>query len=202
MKGLVAKTSVHSVSNPDTCSLRRALGSEIHKWDNWAPIVYLSSFRSSFCSSEFKQVCWKEAISGGLLPHNSSFRSFTALSAPSFFFSILFAVALVDMRQGGHSFSNHCFRISLWFPFGLRYVQSLPSVPGSSFRTPALASTGSCRLEKYSQPESWVMFYLMGIFRTSSPGGNVSGNPERTAPKRQEGRGSLQQRAGSLHARR
>ena len=57
-------------------------------------------------------------------------------------------------------------------------------------RTPVLASTGSCRLEKYSQLESWVMFYLMGIFRTSSPGGNVSGHPERTAPKRQEGRGS------------
>ena len=28
------------------------------------------------------------------------------------------------------------------------------------------------------------MLYLVGIFRTSSPGDNISSNPERTAPRR------------------
>ena len=45
------------------------------------------------------------------------------------------------------------------------------------------------------------MFYLAGIFRTSGPGGSISSNPERTAPRRQWGKPGyievLQQRAGS-----
>ena len=48
------------------------------------------------------------------------------------------------------------------------------------------------------------MFYLAGIFRTSSPGDTISNNPERTS----RGRGEpgymevLQQRAGSLNVKR
>ena len=45
------------------------------------------------------------------------------------------------------------------------------------------------------------MFYLAGIFRTSSPGGSISSNPEKTAPRRQGGEPGyievLQQRADS-----
>ena len=50
------------------------------------------------------------------------------------------------------------------------------------------------------------MFYSVGIFRTSSPGGSISSNPERTALRRQAGEpghiGVLQQRAGSLNVKR
>ena len=50
------------------------------------------------------------------------------------------------------------------------------------------------------------MFYSAGIFRTSSPGGSISSNPERTAPRRRSGEpgyiGVLQQRAGSLNIKR
>ena len=42
-----------------------------------------------------------------------------------------------------------------------------------------------CQLKKYSQPKSWVIFYSAGIFRTSSLGGSISSNPERTALRRQ-----------------
>ena len=31
------------------------------------------------------------------------------------------------------------------------------------------------------------MFYLVGIFRTLSPGDSISNNPDRTAPRRQDG---------------
>ena len=45
------------------------------------------------------------------------------------------------------------------------------------------------------------MFYLVGIFRTSSLGGSISSNPERTALRRRGGRPGyievLQRRAGS-----
>ena len=44
------------------------------------------------------------------------------------------------------------------------------------------------------------MFYLVGIFSPSSPGGSISSNPERTAPGGEVGAkyiGVLQQRAGS-----
>ena len=45
------------------------------------------------------------------------------------------------------------------------------------------------------------MFYLEGIFRTSNSGGNISSNPERTAPRRQDGEPGytemLQQSTGS-----
>jgi len=49
---------------------------------------------------------------------------------------------------------------------------------------------------------SWrVMFYLAGMFRTSSSGGIISSNPDRTAPRRRGEElgytGILQQRAGS-----
>ena len=50
------------------------------------------------------------------------------------------------------------------------------------------------------------MFYSAEIFRTSSLGGNISSNPERTAPRRRGGKpdniGVLQQRTGSLNIRR
>ena len=45
------------------------------------------------------------------------------------------------------------------------------------------------------------MFYLVGIFRTLSPG-DISSNTKRTAPSRQRGvrlYRSFQQRAGSLN---
>ena len=46
------------------------------------------------------------------------------------------------------------------------------------------------------------MFYLVGIFRTSSLGESISSKPERTAPKRQGEEPDyikvLQQRAGRL----
>ena len=38
-----------------------------------------------------------------------------------------------------------------------------------------------CQLKKYSQPKTWVMLCLVGIFRTSRPKGSISSNPERTA---------------------
>ena len=45
------------------------------------------------------------------------------------------------------------------------------------------------------------MFYLVGIFRTLSPGDSISSNPERTAPRRQDGEPGytemLQQSTGS-----
>ena len=47
------------------------------------------------------------------------------------------------------------------------------------------------------------MLYLVGIFRTSSPGDSISSNSERTAPRRQEEDPGyiefLKQRAGSLN---
>ena len=47
------------------------------------------------------------------------------------------------------------------------------------------------------------MFYLVGIFRTSCLGGNISSSSERTAPKRQGEESGyieiLQQRGGSLN---
>ena len=50
------------------------------------------------------------------------------------------------------------------------------------------------------------MFYSAEIFRTSSLGGNISSNPERTALRRRGGKpdniGVLQQRTGSLNIRR
>ena len=50
------------------------------------------------------------------------------------------------------------------------------------------------------------MFYSAGIFRTSSLGGSISSNPERTAPRRQGGKPGyievLQQRAGSPNVKR
>ena len=50
------------------------------------------------------------------------------------------------------------------------------------------------------------MFYLVGIFRTSSPESSISSNPERTAPRKQGGEpgyiGVLQQRAGSRNIKR
>ena len=50
------------------------------------------------------------------------------------------------------------------------------------------------------------MFYLVEIFRTSSPGGSISSNPERTAPRRRGDEPGyikvLQQRAGSLNIKR
>ena len=49
------------------------------------------------------------------------------------------------------------------------------------------------------------MFYLVDILRTSSLGGSISSNPEKTAPRRQGGEpgyiGVLQQRAGSNNKR-
>ena len=45
------------------------------------------------------------------------------------------------------------------------------------------------------------MFHLVGIFRTSGPGGSISSSPERTALRRQA-RGVLQRRAGSLIVKR
>ena len=48
-----------------------------------------------------------------------------------------------------------------------------------------------------------VILYLVGIFRTSSPGDSISSNSERTAPRRQEEDPGyiefLKQRAGSLN---
>ena len=41
--------------------------------------------------------------------------------------------------------------------------------------------------KKYSQPKSWVIFYSVVIFRTSSPGDIISGKPERITPRRQRG---------------
>ena len=50
------------------------------------------------------------------------------------------------------------------------------------------------------------MFYSTGIFRTSSPGGIISSNPERIAARRKGGKpayiGVLQPRAGSLNIKR
>ena len=50
------------------------------------------------------------------------------------------------------------------------------------------------------------MFYSAGIFRTSSLGGSISSNPERTAPRKWGGQpgyiGVLQQRVDSLNVRR
>ena len=50
------------------------------------------------------------------------------------------------------------------------------------------------------------MLYLAGIFRTSSLGGSISQNPEKTAPRRQWGRDrlyrSLQQKAGNPNLKR
>ena len=50
------------------------------------------------------------------------------------------------------------------------------------------------------------MFYSVGIFRTSSLGGSISSNPEKTALSRQEGEpgciGVLQQKAGSRNIKR
>ena len=50
------------------------------------------------------------------------------------------------------------------------------------------------------------MFYSAGSFRTSSPGGNILSNPERTAPKSRGGEpgntGVLQERAGGLSIKR
>ena len=50
------------------------------------------------------------------------------------------------------------------------------------------------------------MFYLVEIFRTPSPGGSISSNPERPAPRRLVGEpgyiGVLQQRTGSLKVKR
>ena len=50
------------------------------------------------------------------------------------------------------------------------------------------------------------MFYLVGIFRTSCLGGNISSSSERTAPKRQGEESGyieiLQQRGGSLNVKR
>ena len=50
------------------------------------------------------------------------------------------------------------------------------------------------------------MFYLLGSFRTSSPGESISGNPETTALRRQEEEPGdievLQQRAGGLNLKR
>ena len=50
------------------------------------------------------------------------------------------------------------------------------------------------------------MFYLVGIFRTSSLGESISSKPERTAPKRQGEEPDYikvsQQRAGSLSIKR
>ena len=50
------------------------------------------------------------------------------------------------------------------------------------------------------------MFYSVGIFRTSSPGDNISSDPERTAPRRWEEEPGyievLQQRAGDLNIKR
>ena len=38
------------------------------------------------------------------------------------------------------------------------------------------------------------MLYLAGIFRTSSLGGSISQNPEKTAPRRQWGQGQIIQK--------
>ena len=50
------------------------------------------------------------------------------------------------------------------------------------------------------------MFYSGGIFRTSSPEGSISRNPEKTVPRRRGGEpeytGFLQQRAGSMNVKR
>ena len=63
-----------------------------------------------------------------------------------------------------------------------------------------------CRVKKYPQPKSWVVFYSAGIFRTSSLGGSTSSNPKRTAPRRRREeagfREVLQQRLGSLNVKR
>ena len=50
------------------------------------------------------------------------------------------------------------------------------------------------------------MFYPVRFFKTLSPGGSISGNPQRTAMRRQGGGESgyielLQQRAGSLNVK-
>ena len=48
-----------------------------------------------------------------------------------------------------------------------------------------LCQACSFPLKNYSQPKKWrVMFYSVGIFRTSSLGGSISSNPERTAPRK------------------
>ena len=50
------------------------------------------------------------------------------------------------------------------------------------------------------------MFYSTGIFRTSSPGGSISSNPERIAPRRGGGEPGyievLQQKAGIQNIKR
>ena len=43
----------------------------------------------------------------------------------------------------------------------------------------------NCQLEKQSQPKSWELLYLVGIFRTSSPGDSIASDPERTVLRRQ-----------------
>ena len=42
-----------------------------------------------------------------------------------------------------------------------------------------------CRPTKYSQSKSWELFFVVGSFRTSSPGDSISSNHERTALRRQ-----------------
>ena len=49
------------------------------------------------------------------------------------------------------------------------------------------------------------MFYPVGILKTLSPGGSISGNPQRTAMRRQAGESGyieiLQQRTGGLNTK-
>ena len=61
-----------------------------------------------------------------------------------------------------------------------------------------------CWFQKYLQPKSWELFYLMGIFRTLSLRDSISSNSERTALRRWGVRlyRSFATRAGSQNIKR
>ena len=82
------------------------------------------------------------------------------------------------------------------------YLKSVPQKTDSWMEI----NWSRCRVKKYSQPISWVVFYSAGIFRTSSLGSSTLNNPERTALRRwreEPGfREVLQQRQDSLNVKR
>ena len=83
-----------------------------------------------------------------------------ALSAPSFFFSILFTVALVNMRQGGHSF--HCYRFAFLYDSRLVFSVFSPflqsqAVPSEPLLQPPLAAVNLKNIHSL-KVESYVLF--------------------------------------------